>query len=313
MGEVRRLLDDRLRHGCGVAADGGDVGVPVERRRQGTQVLGGQQVVGLLDVAGLGPLPVTLGEPGVDLEDPRRGGRRIGVAAQGEHPGEVADVLVADLGELVLAVVGLVGQAQPALDEVDQVAVGVAVVGADVGAEETGAAGALELAQEGREVAGVAQPGDGVEGRTGRRQPSRGDRLLVHERGIQPGDLALLLGQGRVPARGERSQLLDDRVDLLLRLVGQGHERSPAGAVRGDLLGVQPHAVDVAEQVVLRADRRVHAGAGVVENAHEGRGYASRPPAAGPRPQVVGVRSEPGGPTDAAAPPAPRPPPRRRG
>ena len=75
------------------------------------------------------------------LERVRRGDIGVVVPDQTEHGGEVDDVTVADLGELVVAVVGLVGQAEPALDQVDQVAVGVLGVGVDVRAEQPGAAG----------------------------------------------------------------------------------------------------------------------------------------------------------------------------
>ena len=68
-----------------------------------------------------------------------------------------ATYLLADLGELLVAVVGLVGQSEPALEEVDDVALGVAVVVVDVGAEQAAAAVALELAEEAGHVAYVAQ------------------------------------------------------------------------------------------------------------------------------------------------------------
>ena len=63
-------------------------------------------------------------------------------------------------------------------------------------------------------------------------------------------------------------QVLDDRVDLLLGHVGQLHERPPARPVRRDVGLLQPAAVHVAEQVVLRPDVGVHALAGVVQDAH---------------------------------------------
>ena len=94
------------------------------------------------------------------------------MAGQLEQPGEVGDVLLADLGELVLAVVGLVRQAEPALDEVEEVAVGLAVVGVDVRPEQAVAADPLELAEERREVADVAQPVDRVDQRADGRVPS---------------------------------------------------------------------------------------------------------------------------------------------
>ena len=157
--EVRRLPDAHLGDGLVGAAEVGDVGGPVEVRAERGEVSGGQQVVGLLDVAGLGSLPVALGDPGVQRQDGRRRGRRVLVAAELEQPLEVLDVLVADLAELVVAVVGLVGQAEPALGDVEEVAVGLAVVGVDVGPEQAVPAEPLELTEERREVAHVAQRG----------------------------------------------------------------------------------------------------------------------------------------------------------
>ena len=89
-------------------------------------------------------------------------------------------------------------------------------------------------------------------------------------------------------------ELLDDRVHVLLGLVGQLHERPPARAVGGDVLLVEPPSVDVAEEVVLGPDVGVHARAGVVEDAHGGRGYCpaegalrSAAPRAGPAPPRI--------------------------
>ena len=70
-------------------------------------------------------------------------------AGQFEHPGHVGDVLLAQLGVLVLAVVGFVGQAEAALAEVDDVAVGLLGVGIDVGAESASDAEAGERGQSG--------------------------------------------------------------------------------------------------------------------------------------------------------------------
>ena len=71
------------------------------------------------------------GQPGLERHDPL-GARPLGVGPAGEASiaARCATYLARMLGELVLAVVRLVGQAEPALHEVDDVAVGVAVVGA---------------------------------------------------------------------------------------------------------------------------------------------------------------------------------------
>jgi hypothetical protein len=187
------------------------------------------------------------------------------VLAERQQPGEVGDVLLPDLGELLLAVVGLVRQPEAALHQVEQVAVGAPVVGVDVGAEQAVAADPLELAEERRQVAHVAQPVRRLDQGPDRAQAEGGHRLGVHERVVESGDLARVLVE---LARLPRGQLGDDVAHLLLGLVGQLHERAPGGAVGRDLRLRQPAAVHVAEEVVLRPDVQVHALAGFVEHAH---------------------------------------------
>ena len=51
------------------AAEAGDVGDPVEGRAELAQLLEAPVVVRLLDVAGLGGLPVALGQPGLVRQD----------------------------------------------------------------------------------------------------------------------------------------------------------------------------------------------------------------------------------------------------
>ena len=272
--EVRRLphagLGEQLVGLVRRRAEVGDVDVPVEGGAELAELGDGLEVVGLLDVAGLGALPVAAGQLGVDVEHGASPGFRVLRVDQSEQRGQVADVRLADRSELLVAVVGLVRQPEPALRQVEQVAVGVAVVGVDVGAEQPVAAEPLELAEERRHVADVAQRRDRVDQRLDRPGAEPVDPLGVHERREQVADLlrvgvqlGALVGVGR-----HLREVLDDRVDLLLGHVGQLHERPPAGPVRGDLGLDQPPAVDVAEQVVLRPDVRVHALAGVVQNAH---------------------------------------------
>ena len=97
---------------------------------------------------------------------------------------------VADLGELVVAPVGLVGQADAALEDVDEVAVAVAVVGVDVRPEE---AGACRPARDGRRTR-RARPWSETAARAARSSSSGSraaglDGVLVHERGPQVTDL----------------------------------------------------------------------------------------------------------------------------
>ena len=128
----------------------------------------------------------------------------------------------------------------------------------------------LELTEERRQVAHVAERGHRVVSGPQRAGAELVDPRGVHERGVEVADLAVVLVLGGSAGRAARREVLDDLAHLLLGGVGQLHERAPAGPVGGDLHGLQPAAVDVAEQVVLRPDVGVHALAGVVEDAHAG-------------------------------------------
>ena len=94
------------------------------------------RVVGLLAVAALHVVPVVAGDLGLEGDD--AGGARGGVVESGEreHRLEERDVLRADLGELLLAVVRLVGQAEAALLDEHEVALGLAGVVVDEELEE---------------------------------------------------------------------------------------------------------------------------------------------------------------------------------
>ena len=78
--------------------------------------------------------------------------------------------------------------------------------------------------------------------------PSSFGALGVHEARVQVADLARLGPGFGIP------RLFDDRADVLLGLLGDEVERAPARLVFGDLGAFEPGAVDVAEEVVLRAD-----------------------------------------------------------
>src|SRR5690606_13779768 len=78
----------------------------------------------------------------------------------------------------------------------------------------------------------------------------------VHERGVQVPDLPLRAARLGVGRRGRT--LLDQRPDVGLGRLPEHVEGAVAPLVLGDLGRGQPAAVDVLEQVVLRADLRVH-------------------------------------------------------
>ena len=81
-----------------------------------------------------------------------------------------------------------------------------------------------------------------------------GHRLLVHEAGVQVADALRVGGRCGHSVRCRRRGGSGDQVaDLLLGAVVQRPERTVGGAVAGHLVVGQPAAVDMAEQVVLRA------------------------------------------------------------
>ena len=223
------------------------------------------QVVGLEDLAGLLALPVPLGQPRLQGHDARGGAGGVGALGELEHALEVGDVLLADLGELLLAVVALVGQADAALEHVEDVALGVLVVGVHVGAEHPAAAAPLERPEERGQRGEVGEGVDLLQQPVDRSMAELLDALLVHEAVVEVADLGGLAALDRPVGAGR-----DDVAYLLLRDLGKGHEGSPGGPVGGDLRGREPAAVDVTEQVVLHADVVVHALAGVVEHRHAG-------------------------------------------
>ena len=73
-------------------------------------------------------------------------------AGEGEHAGDVRAVLLAHLGELLFAVVRLVGQPDPALHHEEDVARGVARVVVDEHAVEAAEALTLELSGHAHEL-----------------------------------------------------------------------------------------------------------------------------------------------------------------
>jgi hypothetical protein len=192
---------------------------------------------------------VALGQPGLELEHPARGRPGVGFVDKPQHRRDVLDVVVSQVGVLVLAVVRLVGESEAALHQLDDVAGGVFAVVADVPLDQPGGAMALQPAEQvqqlprRRDAADVGQVG-------GQRL---GVQLLgpvgVHERCVEVPHL-LLVGARAGAGRGS---LLQDVPDVDLRLVAQLVERPVGGAVGWDLHLRQPAGVDVTEQVVLRA------------------------------------------------------------
>ncbi|SIA88020.1 Uncharacterised protein [Mycobacteroides abscessus subsp. abscessus] len=162
------------------------------------------------------------------------------------------DVGLADRRVVVLAVVGLVGQADAGLDEGDHVARRVVRVGAHVCADEASDALAHEAAHLTGELLVGGAGVDRVE--VGAQGSGTGffDGVLVEELSPQCGDAVRI----RIVQRAIGC-VLGDCARVLLGCVAQRVERPVHGAVCGDRVGRQPRAVDVAIEIVLWTHRRI--------------------------------------------------------
>ena len=133
------------------------------------------------------------GQLGLYRDDPRG---RLGVIApvhEGEHRGDVLRVRSENRGVLLIAVVGLVGQSEPGLAEVQQIARRVLGVGVDVGARAAADAAALQSADHRRQGLGGLDRVDRRQLVKQRLHTAFGHGLLVHEARVQVAD-ALLVG-----------------------------------------------------------------------------------------------------------------------
>ena len=198
------------------------------------------------------------GEAGLQGHHPGCRGSRVGVTGQAQHGFNMRQVCRARLAVALLVVVGLVGQAEAALVEIDDVAVGLAVVGVDDRLERPVDALVSKPAEQGGQLGRVLQPGNGVEEVVQTGEAGRFDRRLVHE-GLVEGDNFRSRGRAVRPgARGRagptgRSRL-DDVPQLDLGLLAENVEGSIPAAVGWDLGARDPPSVDVAEEVILWAD-----------------------------------------------------------
>lgn len=233
---------------------------PVEARRLGRQAGEGAQVVGQLGVAALHHVPVRARQPGLQRHNARRGPGvlvRFPAVGQGEHRCDVTWVGRQDLGVLVLAVVGLIGQSDARLVQVQQVASRVLRVGVHVEPDTAADPGALACAhrpRQGLAVTGIVDSGQFLAQRL---HAALADDLLVQEAGVEVADPALV-SAGRIRTR--RGRLVEQFANLDLGAIEQGAEGSVGGAVRWHLVAVEPAAVDMTEQIVLWADTTIYIG-----------------------------------------------------
>ena len=192
------------------------------------------------------------GDRGFQFHDARGRALRVCHAGEAKEAGGVGDVGLADRCVVVLAVVGLVGQADAGLDEGDHVARRIVRIGAHVCADEASDA----LAHEAAHLAGEFLVGgagvDGVEVWAEGSGACCFDGVLIEELSPQRGDAVRI----RIVQRAIGC-VLGDCARVLFGCVAQRVERPVHGAVRGDRVGRQPRAVDVAVEIVLRAHRRI--------------------------------------------------------
>jgi hypothetical protein len=206
------------------------------------------QVVGRDGIAALDVVPVVRRELRLERHDAIGGCCRLRHAGKLQHRLHVRPEGGAGRVEVLEPVVALIGEREPALDEERHIALGIARIGLDVQVDERGDPVALQLADGAEERRDAVDRVDAGEQRLERRAPELGDPLGVHEARVEVADLA------RLGARLRVLGLLDDRPDVLLGLLGDQVERAPPRLVFRDLGAFDPRAVDVSEQVVLRAD-----------------------------------------------------------
>ena len=256
------------RSGFRRQAGGGKVGVPVEGRRQCRKFVEIDAVVRFDGVAHLHARPLHCRQARLDVEDLRRVFGSGLVAAHGQHGLDMLEVFGAhglQLGVVVLQVVVAVRQAQAGLADVDRVALGILRIGCDIGGKRRGDAIALQVGEQGRQVLLVLERGDAGQVRFDGLEAGRIARLLIHEAGVQVGDLVRFAARlARVFQGG-----VDQAAQLALRDFAQFDVGTPDGFVGRDFRVAGPDAVDVAVEVFLRADCRVQ---GFQVDARDGRG-----------------------------------------
>ena len=228
-------------------------GVPVETGRQVGQCGPQGRVIGQERVAVGHRITVVGGQGRLQVHDALCAALGVGHTRQGEQSCGVGDVGLADRLVVLLAVVGLVGQADSGLDEGDHVGGGIVRVGAHVGAHEASDALAHEGAHDLGELLAAGGALDDVEVRA-QGCGSRGvDRVLVEELSPQRGDACSVRVVERAAGR-----ILGNCAGIFFGCVAQGVECAVHRAVGGNLVGGQPCAVYVAVKIVLGAHGGIH-------------------------------------------------------
>ena len=235
-GQVIRLAHNKFGDRVRCATQRTHPAGPVETGGVRLQIGERAQVVGEVGIAPLDHIPMRGSQFGLQRHDPCRGlPVVVGCPAvdQREHPRDVVGVGGQQLGMLLVAIVGLVGQSQARLADVHQVAAGVLRVGVDVGTDPAAHAGALQGTDDGRQRIGVGGLVDRRQLVEQRLHAPPFDRVLVEEAGVQVAD-ALFVGAGRRRGPGFRADFGDQVAHLDLGPVEQRAEGAVGGAVGRD-------------------------------------------------------------------------------
>ncbi len=229
-------------------------GRPREAARLRLQLAAGHRVVGLVAVAAFGAGPVRLRDPGLEREHLARALRRRRPASHLQQLRDILDVAVALRRKLRVAVHLAVAEAEAGLADVERVAIRVAGVVIDTGAEEAGAEAAQRAAHQLRHVLAALRTVDRRE--TGEEwngvEPLR--RGLIGEAAEQGRYLgAVAAGRGIALGIG-----FNELPHPRLRKLEEHGEGAPGGSVAGDLRVAGPGAVHIAEEVFARLHGAVH-------------------------------------------------------
>ena len=245
---------------------GGQQHRPVDPRREGLQLGGGEGIVDLVRIALVLPGPVDLGNLGLEQDDGV--GRRRGLrpAAQAQEPRHIGLVGLLLLGEFGLQIIVAVGHAEAALAEFGDVVIRVLVVGLDADVGDRGVEGLGRLTHQDCHLAVRPDRADGGQGR-GQRLGAQGvDGPLVQARAVEGAQLSL----HRVHGAGLGPGVVEDGLHPLLRQVLEDPEGAIAGLVRRNGGVGEPGSVGVFEEVVPRLDLRVLPGPVKAPGPHVG-------------------------------------------
>jgi hypothetical protein len=246
-----RLVDDEVLHVA--ETDAAEHELPVDVRHELLEPGQIHRIDGFADFAPTLRRPRDRGDLVLDADHALRRAGRILVAEQLEDLGDVRSVRSSIGVELfaLLQVVVAVRHAEPSLTDPRHVPRGIHRVGVDAHGERRLI---IDRADELHQAGSVLHRCNLGQVRLQRFEPACLDSRLVHPAGVQVRDLLVDATSRRLAA----CELIEDGVQIGLRLLEHNRAGPVAGAVRRHLKTVEPLAVDVAIEVVARLDARVH-------------------------------------------------------